>query len=554
MSEAPKVIVIGLDGATPELIQQWTDSGELPTLKKLTERGTFIPLRSTTPPISPVAWSTFMTGMNPAGHGILGFRNLDARRYEFHEPAIVSSKPIAGRTFWDYAGRHGHKVGVFWVPITYPPWPVNGLLISGYPTPGSARSYGYPEKRAAEIPGLTENSAFFNSARPEQVRGELLRLAKDRGREAADAMRRDSFDLFVMVIGSTDRAQHDFWRHHDPSAALHDPDEAKRLGSTIQEVYRAADRAVGDVIASAPDDANVFIVSDHGGGPTATRQVHLNVWLREHGYLVVHPDRVEGSSAAGAYRWLKERIPFKEQIFRRLPQPLRARLTSFDADATLNLRAVNWSETKAYRFPMYPPFEGIAINLKDRQPAGAVSLDEYEPLCDHIIESLSQVTDPKDGRPVVKAVVRREEIYSGEHLERFPDLIVEWNAGYSGGPGIAGDWVVDVPARQLKRLSGAHTMDGILIAAGPAIQNNAPLKLASIADIAPTVLRALGLSRPDAMAGRVLEELLEPVFVSNHPVRSIGQKAPADKPSQAVLSDDEQAEIAEHLRGLGYID
>jgi len=549
----PPVLIIGLDGASPDLLRRWTDSGDLPALRGLAERGSFGPLRSTVPPISPAAWSTFMTGRNPAAHGVLGFRNLDARRYEYHESDIVSSGPVAGETFWDFAGASGRRVGVFWVPVTYPPWAVNGVLVCGYPTPDSSRSFGFPESQVSGAPGLTENSAFFSSARPDQLAAELVRLARDRGRAAAEWIRREAFDLSVAVLGSIDRAQHDFWRHHDPLSPAHDPGEAERFGSVVLDTYRASDAAVANMVAAAPADSIVFIVSDHGGGPAAGRLVHLNAWLRGEGWLCAHPPR-RRSVGRTIYSWLKDRFAAKEMLFRRLPPSWRRRLTLFDAAATFDLLSVQWPRTRAYRFPLYPPFEGIVINLAGRQPQGCIGAGEYESLRGRIAESLWTLRDPLDDRPIVARVFRREEVYAGAHLERLPDLIVEWHTGYAGGPGIWSDPVTPVPANDLRKHSGSHRMDGVLVAAGPTLRRGAAITGATLADVAPTILYALGLPCPATMDGRVLTELFEADHARNHPARKADLSFPGARPTQPGFSPDEQAEIIERLRALGYID
>jgi len=551
-----KVLVIGLDGASPDLVERWTRSGDLPVLRALIERGSFNRLRSTIPPVSPAAWATFMTGREPGEHGVLGFRNLDVGRYECYEPDIISSENVAGRTFWDIAGERGIRVAAMWVPLTYPPWPVNGVLVSGYPTPSASRSFGFPESRVAGLPPLTENSAFFNSAGPERIAEELVRLALERGRVAADLLRSGEFDLAVVVIGSTDRAQHNFWRHHDPDSPVHDPAEAEQLGATILETYRAADRAVGKIVGAFSPDATVFVMSDHGGGPAPVRFFHLNAWLREKGFLAARPPGAFARRIAGAYRAMKEHIAPKEQIFRHLPRYLRRKLTAADAAATLGTRALEWAKTRAYRFPLYPPFEGIAVNLKGRQAEGAVEPTDYERLRDEIIGEILEIRDPRDGQPVVVRASRREELFSGGEIGRFPDIVIELSANYAGGSEIWGDFVSPVPEDRLRRLSGTHRMEGILIASGPGIRRGGETAQdAALADLAPTILYALGLPVPDHIEGGVLGDLFEPSYLEQNPVeaeRSGGR--PAKKPPKADLSAEEQAKIAEHLRNLGYMD
>lgn len=554
MTALRRVLVIGLDGASPDLVRRWTESGDLPALRRLIDRGVFGTLRSTVPPVSPVAWSTFMTGRNPAGHGVLGFRNLDARRYEFREPDIISSEWIAGRTFWDFAGEHGAKVGALWVPVTYPQWPVNGILVSGYPTPSAVRSFGHPESLVAALPGLTEDSAFFNSAPPEKIAAELERLARERGRVAADLMRREAFDVFVVVIGSIDRAQHDFWRHLDHRSPAHNPGEARRFWPVIRDTYIAADRAVSELIEAASSDTAVVVMSDHGGGPAAEREVHVNAWLRKQRLLAAHPPGRGRGSWSAAYRWLKDRVAAREKIFRYMPHGLRRRLTALDAAATLGLGSIDWAQTLAFRFPLYPPFEGIAINLAGRQPQGCVAPDDYETIRDDVLSALRATCDPSDDRPILAGAFRREEVYSGHHLERFPDIVIEFREGYKGGTDLWGDWVRPVRTGELRKLSGAHRMEGTLIAAGPGFRRGIEVEGASLTDIAPTVLYAMGLPQPAAMDGRVLRGLFEPDHIAKHPIETIDASSESARPSSAGLSPIEQAEIAEHLRGLGYMD
>jgi len=549
------VLVIGLDGGSPELIRKWAAEGKLPHLARLIEEGTFGRLRSTYPPISAAAWVTFMTGQNPGQHGIFDFRNFNPRRYTCTDEAIVNSSSFAGKTMWDVAGAYGRRVGAVTVPITYPAWEINGAMVSGYPTPDAKRAFTYPPELGEELGALTEDSAFFRSSSPEEVARELLRLIRDRALAAQKMLRADDYDLFVVVFGATDRAQHDFWKYIQPDFPAYDPEGAARFASVIPEVYQEADEAIGLLLAEMPEDTTVLIMSDHGGGPRSTRYFHVNAWLAAQGLLTRKQARVSPLRwLRPLYRAAKARFPYQEQVYRRLPDRLKRLASQVDSDAELGIGDVDWGRTLAYRFPMYPPVEGIEINLRGRQPQGMVSPgQEYQELRDKIISLLRQARDPETGQPIVVEVFKREELYSGENIENVPDIILIMDERYEGGTALTGPWVTPIPLEELSKLSGSHRMDGVLIARGPGIRRGAQVNGARIMDLAPTVLYALGVPVPRSMDGRVLEELFEPAYLAAHPVQYTDWTGP-DVLAQYVLSEEDERTMREKLRRLGYVE
>ena len=551
-----RCLVIGLDGGSPDLIRRWAEEGRLPNLARLIDEGAFGHLRSTYPPISAAAWVTFMTGQGPGRHGIFDFRNYDPTRYTCTDEAIVNSTAFAGRTVWDVAGAYGRRVGAVTVPITYPAWPINGAMVAGYPTPDAKRAFTYPPELGERLGALTEDSAFFRSRAPDEVARELLRLVRDRAEAARWMLEHEVYDLFVVVFGATDRAQHDFWRHFDPDFPTHDPAEAERFGSVILEVYQEADRAIGLLLEAVPEDTTVMVMSDHGGGPRATRYFHPNAWLAQEGLLRMR--RGGGSPLRWVrplYRVFKARFPYQEQVYRRLPQALKRLASRVDSDAELGIGDVDWGRTLAYRFPMYPPVEGIVVNLRGRQPEGIVEPGrEYEELRDRIIARLQEITDPETGRPVVKAAYRREGLYQGDHLGRVPDVVAVMAEEYEGGAALSGPYVTPIPLEDLRRLSGAHRMDGVLIARGPAVRRGDLPDGARIVDLAPTLLYTIGLPVPHQMDGRVLEELFDPAALAARPVERVEWAGIGQVVEESGLSEEEEQVIREKLRRLGYIE
>ena len=175
-----RVVILGLDGLDPALTQRWMAAGQLPNLSALAQRGSFSPLRTTYPAISPVAWSSFMTGVDPARHNIFDFLNRDLRTYK---PKLSSSeirdtdrtmqigswviplgKPLIrnmrkSRAFWSILGDHGVPSHILRVPLTFPPEKFAGMLLSAMCVPdlrGTQGSFTYYTNVPAEVGGTTE--------------------------------------------------------------------------------------------------------------------------------------------------------------------------------------------------------------------------------------------------------------------------------------------------------------------------------------------------------------------------------------------------------------
>ncbi|MEJ2207813.1 MAG: alkaline phosphatase family protein [Anaerolineae bacterium] len=549
----PKLLVLGLDGATFDMIRPLAAEGRLPHLARLMEQGTAGPLRSTLPPVTAAAWSTFMTGQNPGRHGIFQWRTYDPTTYTGLDERIVTASRLAGHTFWDHIGTAGWRVGVITVPVTYPPWEVNGFLLSGYPCPDEQQNYTYPPRLAESRPqSYNFGVDHYLHATPQPILDDGLEMLERRTSLALRMMDEMPLDVCILVLGEIDRAQHDFWRYADARFPEHAA-APEAFRQAIARHYEVSDQQLGRLLARAGDDVPVMVMSDHGGGPHPPRYFHTNAWLREGGWLALK--RARPSLSARVLRRglaaLRSHLPFEERLRRALPPGLvhRARRVS------LNIADVDWSRTRAYRFNMYHPAEGIEINLKGRQPEGIVQPGaEFESLLADITGALRQATDPETGRPIAVEVHRKEEIYAGPYLDIAPDLVVVLDGEHKAGIESGGAATAPVAFEDLPRdHSGVHTMDGILIARGPGIRRGASIAGSQIGDLAPTILYLAGLPVPTSMDGRVLEEILEPEYLAAHPpVRSDGSEESIG--TFGAVSDQDDAAMRDKLRGLGYID
>jgi predicted AlkP superfamily phosphohydrolase/phosphomutase len=548
MMTKPKLLIFGIDGGSWEVILPLIEQGELPHLSALIQKGVHGTLRSTLPPQSAPAWASLITGQNPGRHGILDFWARDLRQYEDPTTQLNQSTAFAGQTIWDYAGAAGFHVGAVSVPVTYPAWPVNGFLISGtLLAPGVNENSAHPSHLATRY-GLCLNfpdSYRYGASREDVIqKGPAMML--QRKDVVCQLLAEYPCDLLMVVMGETDKAQHDFWRYREPDCT---EEERARYGDVVNEHYRIADRALGEILDTFGDDGLVAIVSDHGAGPYPRREFRTNAWLRECGLLSVQNKPVNFQAAViGLARRLKRFLPGSLQAALRntkgagLAQALRSRYTG--------LHDIAWNNTQAYRVPMQPPAEGIMINLKGRQPEGIVPPEKYQAKVLEITDGLKELRDPETNEPVIAQVYHRDQVFTGPYTEeRTPDLVLLMKANYKGAWGNLPPIIAPVMAAERAQYRGEHTMDGIFILSGPKIRHAARIEGASILDVTPTLLHALELPIATNMDGQVRLD----AFESSSPVRYI-QPTEGSPDAASHLTEGDEQEVIERLRGLGYVE
>jgi predicted AlkP superfamily phosphohydrolase/phosphomutase len=361
-----------------------------------------------------------------------------------------------------------------------------------------------------------------------------------------------------MVVGATDRAHHDWWKYIDPQHPAYDPKEAELYGDLILEVYKAADACVGKFLEAIDDDTTVIVMSDHGGGSHPKDYLNSNYVLRTLNLLKPSAKASKKSGLKAAfkqfYRTKIRRFAYLEKVYRSLPQGLKKIATTMDSQTMMNLDAIDWKHTKAYRFPMYPPVEGIMINVVGRQPEGCVQPgEEYEAIRTRILEEMRSLRDPKTGEPIVLEAYRREELYHGERLETAPDLILVTQDQYKGGTSID-ELISAVPLDVISKLSGVHRMNGIILAQGPHIRRNARIEGAGIIDVAPTVMYALGMPIPTDMDGKPLAGLFEETHMQQSEASYTDERKYEDVASDDYgYSEEEEESVRLKLEALGYL-
>lgn len=535
-----RLLVLGLDGASWELTQRLAQEGCMPVLARLMAEGTAGPLASTIPAISSTAWASFMTGKDPGEHGLFGFGRKPLGSYYLQPFSSISR--VCGQTLWGLLSHYGQRVAVLNVPVTYPPEPVNGLLISGFGAPSGERASTYPAELAAELqthvgPHIHDLPwAEYES----RGLGPLLADARTMTRRRADyglhCLDNGEWDFFMLVFVSTDRLQHVFWRWLDPVQPL--SGKGLHWRQQILDFYTFLDSILGEFVSRAQ---NVVIHSDHGFGHFEAA-VYLNSWLAQEGYL----------------RWAS-RTPYIRYGLARLSKRFgftTARLRQFlekvrlDPDRQLERlsagpKKIDWKHTRAFSFTQ----QGIYFNVRGREQQGTVDAGpEAERLRAELTERLQDLRDPASGKRLIHEVARPEEIYQGSMLSHAPDLvIVDYDRRYTLRPNFSPRGIFE----RSHWCTGDHRTDGILIACGPRIASGHHLRDARLIDLFPTILTLLDQPVPEDVHGRVLTEIFRLLPI----VQSAPRTSTAEKwPPPDTLSAEEEELVFQRLKELGYLE
>jgi predicted AlkP superfamily phosphohydrolase/phosphomutase len=260
----PKLMVIGLDAATYDLIEPWVQQGLLPTFASLMSTGAYGPLKSVPNLNSASAWSSFATGQNPGKHGIFWFYERQTNSYEFrYHRGTDNTEP----RFWEIFSNAGRSVAILNVPLSYPAAPLNGIMITGMLTPSTtAAGFTYPDTLRREIASIvpeyqieSDIVVLARSGRWDQAIQSLEKVAMARVRLAEYLLQRNSWDLFVTVFTALDRVQHVFWRHMSPNHPGYDPDISPRYQNTVLEFYQLLDQAIDKLLQHC--DKDTYVVS-----------------------------------------------------------------------------------------------------------------------------------------------------------------------------------------------------------------------------------------------------------------------------------------------------
>lgn len=457
-----KVLVIGLDCATPQLVfDAWQD--QLPTLASLMSRGIYGRLKSCVPPITVPAWSCMLSGKSPGSLGCYGFRNRHDHSYD--GMTFATSRAITEDRVWDILSRAGKKVILVGVPQTYPPTPVNGLMVTCFLTPDTSCTYTYPKELAAEIKEQVGQYMLdvdeYRTDNKEELLAQVYEMTKKRFALFKHFLEAKPWDFAMLVEMGIDRMHHGFWQYLDPGHRHYEA--GSKFEQAIFDYYTYIDDRIAELLTVIDENTAVLIVSDHGAR-SSQGGFCINEWLRREGYL-----RLAEEPAA--------------------PVPITK-------------AAIDWPKTIAWGEGGY--YSRLCLNVKGREEQGCLEPEQYEAVRSELIRKLEATVDDKGGLLGTR-VFRPEDIYPQVNGIA-PDLIVylgnlAWRSIGSVGTGSLYSFENDLGPDDAN-----HAEDGIFMLCDPGRQGGAPHRDESrpIIDIAPTVLRLMGLPVPEDMEGRPL--------------------------------------------------
>ena len=539
-----RVLALAMDGADHELVEKLMAEGRLPTISRLAREGAFGPLRSTIPAFTPVAWSSFLTGLNPGRHGIFNFTTNPNRGRQ----RVESAASRAGTPFWRTLGSAGLRSAFVGVPFTYPAEPIAGIVVSGY---------GGPERpqilpRSAEERILAAHPNLVTAHHPMEERwwenfeaytGRLLEHLDEMAGVCRLALELEP-DLSLLCVDfmSTDHMGHLGFSRYDPNHPAHDPAHA---GDELVQVYERADAVCGELIDFAAErwgeEPTVLLFSDHGMKPIYW-SFHVDRWLEEHGHLRFRRRSLQP--------WKRGRLDYLAKVDQKLVRTVRGYGRALDLAPFLPRPAadrvfadIDFGSTRAYAFAAGGQlFLGELTGARrDRRFVEALG------------EELGALEHPETGQPAFR-VVHKEELYEGPFVDKAPELIL-----------LPYDERIHVDASRRRfehafeprdRLdpehaygfSAHHGVNGILAAGGPGIRPADLPEGAEIVQLAGTILRLLGLST-EGLDGAPLEGILEETAPSAPPASSAAPQPASEEP---VYSEEEEAAMVERLRDLGY--
>ena len=455
-----KVVVIGLDCATPQLVfDQWRDV--LPNLRKLMEGGIYGELQSTVPPITVPAWMSMMTSKDPGRLGFYGFRNR--ADYSYERMRIANSKAVVEDTAWDILSRAGKRVVLVGVPQTYPIKPTNGYIITSFLTPSTQSQYTYPPELKEEVEALVWEYVLdvenFRTEDKDYLLRQIYEMTEKRFKVVKYLLREKEWDFFMLVEMGVDRIHHGFWKFFDPDHPKYEPGSPYQ--NAIKDYYKYLDGEIGEIRGILDEDTVILVVSDHGakhmeGG------ICINEWLRREGYLTL-----------------------KEE-----PQGI----------VPLEKVEIDWDRTLAWGAGGY--YGRLFLNVQGREPQGVIPAEEYERVRDQIADKLSELTD-ESGVNIGTVAYKPQDVY-GECHNIPPDLMIYFGDLFWRSVGSVGHGEIRTRENDIGPDDANHAEEGIFIMYDPRQEGRGKVEGFHVMDVAPTLLDLFELPVPGDMQGKVI--------------------------------------------------
>ncbi|MFX1358173.1 MAG: alkaline phosphatase family protein [Promethearchaeota archaeon] len=429
-----KVLILGIDGVPYSFIKQLIKENKLPNFKKLFETGSASPLKSILPTVSGVAWTAIFTGVNPAKFDVFGFLDLK----KDYTPFIPTSTNLKSDNILDFLSQKGKRVISLGVPMTYPPKEVNGICVGGFLTPSLEKGI-YPK----EMMSLFKEEKYIVDINPMKAREsleffmeELSRVFEGRKNTMLRLMKEKHWDFFITHFIDTDRINHFLWHYYENGSS--------KYKDFFLEFYQKIDALLGTILDVIDENTTLIVLSDHGFCKTK-KEIQLNFWLKENGYL----------------KFINE-----------------------------NPKSFKDIHEASLAFSLTPG--RIYIHTK-KWKNGKVLENESKGIINEIIDKLSSIQNPENNEKIFNNVYKKDEIYSGKYIDDAPEITILPNDGYELKAKLDAKSLFNPPD-----MAGIHTYEDAMIAFNEKFDIKSEI---SVLDVYPTILEILGLEGPDNLDG-----------------------------------------------------
>jgi len=530
-----KVFILGLDGATFDILNPLMRDNVIPNITELCSNGTSAPLRTIFPPVTAPAWLALASGLNPGKTGIFDY--INKIRTESNTFAPISSSYYKERAVWDYLGNQGYKVGIFNYPTLWPPPHVNGFAVSGMG--GKSGNMCYPPELEAELHEATSGyESKLNLRNPKYKRDidlffeDINRIIKKQASALQYLVQSKTWDFFFAVFSFTDWMGHVLWKDIDEKHSLYDSMKSPRVKNRFKETWRNIDEVIGTLLSALPHNTNFISVSDHGMGPLES-VFFPNTWLERKGWL-------KRRRLGWKKLFVENMTLFSEgsdnKYFNWLVRFLRNKLLKIKG--TIDL--IDFDHSFAYSPEHNTMFGCINLTKTGKSANGFKDL---------LIEAIKAL--PKTVKGVEQVdIFLPEEIYSGQFVNLSPDILF-----------IVNDYKctveIDLHKKEFRTSpsllmrTGGHQPDGIFIASG-SVFNKMKIPQASVLDICPTVLSLYDLDIPSQIDGRVITEAIKPEVLDTLKL-NIRPSRETSVQQTDEMGEENLEDMKKLLKSLGYM-
>jgi predicted AlkP superfamily phosphohydrolase/phosphomutase len=513
-----RAVVFGVDGLTFRVLHPLIERGELPHFQYLQQNGCEAVLEAKYPPFTPPAWTSLATGLKPAKHGVFDFWDFTGEQGPalVHPPKLLTHRKD-GKALWNIMSEFGKKVLVINVPMTYPPEPVNGIMISGYMTPDTTTSFTFPASvkeelfrvvPAYEIDLPLTDKTVGTGAKKWRVLDATLRMTENRFKLMEYMLKEKDWDFCFLGFVGADRIQHRLW------------DEITSLDTRTNEYYHLLDDGLGRILSLLGPGDCLYVVSDHGfQGVNRAFEINEYLYSKELVTLTAHSQQVRTRNRyRHSIRHALKHMGLFDLVKRicRLYTARSAKLSNSTAHNphSFKIPNIDWEHTLAFM----PSSSGFGAGYADIFLSPNLDADCIAELRADLLRQV----DPQTGRPLLEAAMTGEVFGRGPYAPASPRLLLLPNEGITFRKGLGNTrfWDDATMANDPTKRSGVHQKDGVLYAYGKPFKQGFRAPNAEVYDLAPTVLYAMGLSSSYHFDGRILEEL----FLEQEPSKTQGTR------------------------------